>query len=70
MADDDDLPDLLTAADLRRKFPVKPSTLASWRHRGIGPRSFKLGGIVVYRRADVEAWLAEQEATTAKGGAA
>lgn len=70
MADDDTLPDLLTNADLRRMFPVKASTLASWRHRGIGPKSFRLGGTVVYHRADVVAWIAEQEADTAKGGAA
>lgn len=37
-------------------------TLRAWRHRGIGPRSFKVGTTVRYRWSDVDAWL-EQQAT-------
>ena len=32
-----------------------------WRHRGMGPRSFKVGVSVVYRLADVKAWQAAQD---------
>ena len=49
--------DLLTiteAADLVRA-PV--ATLRYWRHRGTGPRSFRLGRRVLYRRDDVDAWI-------------
>ncbi len=53
-------PDLLTiteAADLLRA-PV--ATLRYWRHLGTGPRSFRLGRRVVYRRGDVSAWIDSQ----------
>jgi hypothetical protein len=36
------------------------STLRYWRHVGQGPKSFKLGGRVVYKLEDVERWLEEQ----------
>jgi predicted DNA-binding transcriptional regulator AlpA len=37
------------------------STLRFYRHRGYGgPQSFKLGNRVVYKRADVEAWIEAQ----------
>ena len=48
---------IVEAALLLRK-PV--STLRWWRHRGIGPRSFKLGRTVRYRRHDVLRWLSQQ----------
>jgi excisionase family DNA binding protein len=53
-----DLPDLLTiteAADLLRA-PV--ATLRYWRHLGTGPVSFRLGRRVLYRRGDLEQWVA------------
>lgn len=46
-----------TAAFLRRP----PGTLGQWRHRGQGPKSFRLVGQVVYRRSEVLRWVAEQE---------
>jgi DNA-binding transcriptional MerR regulator len=36
------------------------ATLRYWRHVGIGPPSARLGRRVVYRRADVDAWIDEQ----------
>ena len=37
-------------------------TLRYYRLRGTGPASFKLGGRrVVYRRSEVDRWVAEQE---------
>jgi predicted site-specific integrase-resolvase len=50
----------LTTAELSKEFKVADITLRGWRHRGIGPRWFKLGGRVVYKRSDVEAWMQEQ----------
>jgi excisionase family DNA binding protein len=50
-------PELLTideAADLVRA-PV--ATLRCWRHRNTGPRSFRLGRRVLYRRDDLNAWI-------------
>ena len=57
-------PDLLTiteAADLLRA-PV--ATLRYWRHLGTGPRSFRLGRRVLYRRHDLHAWIDAQHGQT------
>jgi predicted DNA-binding transcriptional regulator AlpA len=37
------------------------STVRYWRHRGTGPKSFRLGRRVMYRRTDVDQWIAERE---------
>jgi excisionase family DNA binding protein len=58
-------PELLTmteAADLLRA-PV--ATLRYWRHLGTGPRSFRLGRRVLYRRDDLHAWIDHQRAEAA-----
>jgi predicted DNA-binding transcriptional regulator AlpA len=39
-----------------------------YRSHGIGPKSWKCGRCVRYWPSDVLAWMAAQEATTAKGG--
>jgi predicted DNA-binding transcriptional regulator AlpA len=37
------------------------ATLRFYRHRGYGgPKSFKLGNRVAYKRADVEQWIEQQ----------
>ena len=38
------------------------ATLRFYRHTSKGPRSFKLGNRVAYKRADVETWIEEQYA--------
>ena len=53
-------PELLTiteAADLLRA-PV--ATLRYWRHRNIGPHSFRVGRRVLYRQDDLRAWIDAQ----------
>jgi predicted DNA-binding transcriptional regulator AlpA len=54
--------DLLTLAEASEITRVPVATLRFWRSRGeIGPKSFKLGPRrVMYRREDVEAWIASQ----------
>ncbi|MFT8180071.1 helix-turn-helix transcriptional regulator [Mycobacteroides chelonae] len=47
---------------------LPPATLRYYRHMGRGPASFKIGRRVVYRRSELERWLAEQEAATTRGG--
>ena len=32
-------------------------TMSQWRHRGEGPRYVRLGGRVLYRGIDLNAWL-------------
>jgi predicted DNA-binding transcriptional regulator AlpA len=54
--------DLLTLTEAAEITRVPAATLRYWRSCGdIGPKSFKLGPRrVMYRRADVEAWIEEQ----------
>lgn len=51
---------------------IPAATLRYWRHSSVGPASFTLGpgtrGRVVYRRSEIERWIAEQESTTRRGG--
>lgn len=43
------------------KYLGRPeSTIRYWRHLGIGPKSFKFGRRVFYRRSDIDAWVAAQ----------
>lgn len=56
--------EILTTADVSAITKVPIKTLASWRHALTGPRSFRLGNLIRYRRDDVDAWLAAQYAAT------
>lgn len=61
--------DLLNTAEVSELTGVPVATLRYWRHIGTGPKSFKMGPRrIVYKRADVDTWLAKQYATTAVGG--
>ena len=42
---------------------VPHRTLEDWRYRSVGPRYLKVGRVVRYRRADVDAWLAARVVT-------
>jgi predicted DNA-binding transcriptional regulator AlpA len=53
--------DLLTTAEVAELTRAPQSTLRYWRHLGIGPRSFRLGRRVVYRRAEIERWIQVHE---------
>ena len=71
---------LVIAADPDQKFArpeaarylgISVRTLEGWAVRGGGPRMLKLGSHVVYRRRDLDAWLAARErANTSDRGAA
>ena len=49
--------DLLTITETAELVRAPVATLRYWRHRGTGPRSFRLGRRVLYRRDDVDAWI-------------
>ena len=61
MTDDHELLTITEAADITRA-PL--ATLRYWRHLGIGPRSFRLGRRVVYRRSDLQDWITAQQDCT------
>jgi predicted DNA-binding transcriptional regulator AlpA len=50
--------ELLTIDEVAAMSRKTPATIRWLRATGQGPRSGKLGRNVVYRRADVEAWIA------------
>ena len=54
------MPEFITQPDLAQKLGRSLSTLRYWRHIGDGPKSFKLGGRVVYKVEDVEQWIEAQ----------
>jgi hypothetical protein len=62
--------ELLVTAEVALRVRKPVGTLRQWRHRGVGPRGFKVGNTVVYRASEVSRWLAEQEALEARTRAA
>jgi excisionase family DNA binding protein len=60
-------PDLLTITEAAELLRAPVTTLRYWRHLGTGPRSFRLGRRVLYRRDDLQAWVEEQLGRSATG---
>ncbi|PPJ34507.1 DNA-binding protein [Nocardia nova] len=46
---------------------LAPQTLKNMRNLGIGPRSYRIGRSVVYDRADLDLYVAQQKAATLVG---
>jgi len=53
---------VMTLAEAARYVRRSPKALYSLRERRAGPPSFRLAGRIYYRRAALDAWLAEGEA--------
>lgn len=60
--------EFIGAPDLEHLTGTKASTWRYWAMLGTGPASFKLGRRRVWRRSEVLAWIANQEAETSRGG--
>lgn len=58
---------LLSWDEVSARTTVPVPTLRLWRAHGRGPFSFKLGGRVVFKESDVEAWI-EANYAQARGG--
>jgi predicted DNA-binding transcriptional regulator AlpA len=52
---------LLTLAEVAAVLRTPVATLRYWRHLGVGPDGFRLGRRVVYRRQEVDRWVAERQ---------
>jgi excisionase family DNA binding protein len=52
--------DLLTITEAADYLRAPVATLRYWRHRNIGPHSFRLGRRVLYRRDDLRTWIDEK----------
>ncbi len=53
----DHQPELLTITEAAEVLRAPVATPRYWRHLGTGPRSFRLGRRVLYRRDDIHAWI-------------
>jgi DNA-binding transcriptional MerR regulator len=51
---------LLTGAEVSAEYGWAEATLRYWHHKGIGPRSARIGRRRMYRREDVDRWVAAQ----------
>ncbi len=63
-------PEYMTTAEVAELLRAPISTVRYWRHVHQGPRSFSVGRRVLYRRADVAAWLDAQYEADERGNAA
>lgn len=58
----------VTQAELARRWSISPRTLERWRWIGEGPRFLKIGGRVIYRLDEIEAFeLRQTRSSTADG---
>lgn len=58
----DDLDPIYSLSELAAHLGVPAQTLYDLRHRGRGPRGFRVGRELRFRAAEVRDWLAELEA--------
>ena len=57
----------LNQVELSRRWSLSPRTLERWRWAGEGPLFMKIGGRVVYRLEDIEAYeTGRRKASTAE----
>lgn len=54
----------LRTAEVSELTGIPTSTLRYYRHRGEGPPSYKLGGVVVYDRDALDRWWDDQRRAT------
>jgi hypothetical protein len=51
---------LLTQAEVAERIRRPQKTLRYWRYLGTGPKGSNIAGRILYKEADVEAWLQDQ----------
>jgi excisionase family DNA binding protein len=56
----DHQPELFTITEAAELLRAPVATLRYWRHLGTGPRSFRLGRRVLYRRDELHGWIDRQ----------
>jgi hypothetical protein len=60
------LDEVFSPAQLAERYDgITVLTLADWRYKGKGPRFFRAGKRVFYRKKDIEVWEAERVAESA-----
>lgn len=58
---------LMTTEEVSNELGIPVGTLRYYRSCGCGPVSFRLAGRVRYRRAEVMAWVEDQERNSRRG---
>ena len=58
----DEVPELLTTADVARILCASDKTVRTWHREGHIPKAIEVGGVLRWRRSDIESWLEEQSA--------
>ena len=58
----------LNQVELSRRWSLSPRTLERWRWLNQGPRYIKVGGRVIYRIEDIEAYESENIFETSTDG--
>ncbi|WP_340540680.1 helix-turn-helix transcriptional regulator [Nocardioides sp. GXZ039] len=53
--------EFLSTEDVAELLGIPAATVRYWRHTGQGPRGFRVGRAVRYRRTDVDRWIEERE---------
>ena len=59
----------LNQVQLARRWSLSPRTLERWRFHGTGPSYLKVGGRVLYRVTEIEAFEASSSRQSARGSA-
>jgi excisionase family DNA binding protein len=54
---------LMTARATAERLSTPLQTFYDWRKHGRGPKGYRVGGRVLFRWSEVEAWLQEQRET-------
>ena len=57
-------PAFFTPVELEAIYRIPTATAAKWRWNGTGPAFVKFGSRVLYRKADVEQWIAANVRTS------
>lgn len=61
-------PDRMTLAEAADYIGVSDRCLYAWYENDRGPKAFKLGGRIWYRRSDIDEWANAEMAATTRGG--
>lgn len=57
---------LLSAEDVAAFLSIPVRTLYQWRHKGTGPKGIRVGRHLRYRQQELEAWLDNLQAASAR----
>lgn len=52
---------LLLTTEVAERLRKPEATLRYWRHKGVGPSSFRIGRTVVYPESELERWIDDQQ---------